>query len=59
MSIYGEAIWVSGSPSLRGLSTPLINKLVKHTNISGWEYIQSVNECQPVWIQQSNYYIVI
>ena len=44
MSIYGEAIWVSGSPSLRGLSTPLVNKLVKYTNISGWEYIQTIDE---------------
>ncbi|MEM1393501.1 MAG: alpha/beta hydrolase [Cyanobacteria bacterium P01_H01_bin.150] len=44
MSNYGEAIWVSGSPSLRGLSTPLINKLAEYTNISGWEYIQSIDE---------------
>ena len=27
MSIYGEAIWVSGSPSLMNLSTPLIKKI--------------------------------
>ncbi len=44
MSIYGEAIWVSGSPSLINLSTPLIKKLAKHTNISVWEYIQTVDE---------------
>ncbi|MEL6463017.1 MAG: alpha/beta hydrolase [Cyanobacteria bacterium J06621_15] len=44
MSIYGEAVWVSGSPSLRGLSTPLVNNLAKYTNISGWEYIQTMDE---------------
>ncbi|MGD1909797.1 MAG: alpha/beta fold hydrolase [Rivularia sp. (in: cyanobacteria)] len=44
MSISCDAIWVSGSPSLRSLSTPLINKLIKYTNISGWEYIQSIDE---------------
>ncbi len=44
MSIYGEAIWVSGSPSLKNFSTPLINKLAKYTKISVWEYIQSVDE---------------
>ncbi len=44
MSMYGEAIWVSGSPSLRGLSTPLVNKLINYTNISGWEYIQTLDE---------------
>lgn len=44
MSMYGDAIWVSGSPSLRCLSTPLIHELRKHINISGWEYIQSLDE---------------
>ena len=44
MSIYGEAVWVSGSPSLRNLSTPLVNKLARYTTISGWEYIQTLDE---------------
>ncbi len=44
MSIHGDVIWVSGSPSLRCLSTPLIQELIKYTNISGWEYIQSMDE---------------
>ncbi|MEM7554246.1 MAG: alpha/beta hydrolase [Cyanobacteria bacterium P01_A01_bin.84] len=44
MSISCDALWVSGSPSLRCLSMPLIQKLLKHTNISGWEYIQLIDE---------------
>lgn len=44
MSISCDAVWVSGSPSLRCLSTPLINKLIESTNIFGWEYIQSIDE---------------
>ena len=44
MSIYGDVVWVSASPSLRFLSTPLINKLIKYTNIFGWEYVQSMDE---------------
>ena len=44
MSIYSEAIWVSASPSLRGFSTPLVHKLINYTKISGWEYIQSLDE---------------
>ncbi|MGD1871664.1 MAG: alpha/beta fold hydrolase [Mastigocoleus sp.] len=42
--LYDDALWVSGSPSLRCLSMPLIQKLLKHTNISGWEYVQSIDE---------------
>lgn len=44
MSISCDAVWVSGSPYLRCLSMPLIKKLLRHTNISGWEYIQSMDE---------------
>lgn len=44
MSIYGDAIWVNGSPSLRCLSTPLIHELIKYTNIAGWEYVQLIDE---------------
>ncbi len=44
MSISYDALWVSGSPSLRCLSMPLIKKLLRYTNISGWEYIQSIDE---------------
>lgn len=44
MSIYGDAVWVSGSPSLRCLSSPLIHKLIKYVNISGWEYLQLLDD---------------
>ena len=39
-----DVVWVSGSPSLRCLSTPLIEKLLKYTNISGWEYVQLLDD---------------
>ncbi len=59
MSIYGEAIWVSGSPSLRGLSTPLVNKLINYTNISGWEYIQTMDEpaCMDTAVELLHHYL--
>ena len=44
MSISCDAMWVSGSPSLRCLSMPIIKKLLRYTNVSGWEYVQAVDE---------------
>lgn len=44
MSTFCDALWVNGSPSLRCLSMPLIQKLSGYTNVSGWEYIQSIDE---------------
>ncbi|MDJ0694843.1 alpha/beta hydrolase [Mastigocoleus sp. MO_188.B34] len=44
MSIFCDAVWVSASPSLRCLSMPLIKRLLRYANISGWEYVQSKDE---------------
>lgn len=59
MSISCDALWVSGSPSLRSLSMPLIKKLLRHTNISGWEYVQSMDEpaCMDTAIQFLSCYL--
>ena len=47
MSISRDAfdvLWVSGSPSLRCFSMPLIKRISKHIDIAGWEYFQSLDE---------------
>ncbi|MDJ0620226.1 MAG: alpha/beta hydrolase [Calothrix sp. MO_192.B10] len=44
MSMYGDIVWVSGSPYLRCLHIPLLKKLFRNTNVSVWEYIQSLDE---------------
>ena len=44
MSIYGDIVWASGSPYLRCLHMPLLKKLFRHTNVSVWEYVQSLDE---------------
>ena len=44
MSMYSDIVWASGSPYLRCLHMPLLKKLFRHTNVSVWEYIQSLDE---------------
>ena len=44
MSMYGDIVWASGSPYLRCLHLPLLKKLFRHTNVSVWEYVQSLDE---------------
>ena len=47
MSISRDAfdvLWVSGSPSLRCFSMPLIKRLSRHKDIAGWEYFQTLDE---------------
>ena len=39
-----DVLWVSGSPSLRCFSMPLIKRLSRYKNIAGWEYFQTLDE---------------
>ncbi|NRB09098.1 MAG: alpha/beta hydrolase [Richelia sp.] len=59
MSMYGDIVWVSGSPFLRCLHMPLLKKLFRSANVSVWEYIQSLDEsaCMETAVELLHSYI--